>query len=135
MAGGVHALAKARLLAELLDDIHPTDDFIKAIVDVRQISSHPAHNRRAVALINHHDDQHRREDSDSDQRHAPVEAEHRHQHRADKRGAAQHRRHDRDVEIADHLGIVGDARDQLTHRLRVERAERLAQRGIHHIGT
>ncbi len=134
-AGFAHALAKARLLAELLDDAHAVDHFVEAIVDIGQIGAHPAHNWRAITLVNHHDDQHRREDGDRHQRHAPVEAEHRHQHRANQRRAAQHGCHHGNVQIADHLGIVGHTRNHLPNRLDIKLAERLAKRRVHHIGT
>ena len=126
IAGFAHPLAKTRLLAELLDHTHPVDDFIKAVVDIGQPGPYPTHDRRAVALINHHHDQHRRENSQRHQRHAPVKAEHRHQHCAYQRRATQHRRHHRDVQIADHFRVVGDAGDQLPDRLGIKFAQRLA---------
>ena len=107
IAGLAHPFAKARLLAELLDDPHAVDHFVKTIVDVGKPGAHPAHDRRAIALIDDHHDQHRRENRDRHQRHPPVEAKHRHQHRADQRGAAQYRSHHRHVQIANDFRIVG----------------------------
>ena len=135
VAGLAHPLAEPRLLAELLDDAHAVNHFIKTVVDVRQPGANPPDDGRAVALINHHHDQHRRENSDSHQRHPPVKAEHRHQHRANQSGATQHGRHHGHVEIADHFGIVGNPRDELPDRLRIKLAERLTQRGVHHIAA
>ncbi len=134
-AGLTHPLAKALLLAELLDNAHAVDNFVEAIVDIRQISPHATDNRRAVALVDNHHNHHRREDGHRHQRHAPLEAEHRHQHGADKGGAAQHRGDHRDIEIADHFRIVGDAGDDLPDGLGIEFAQRLAQGGIHYVGT
>ena len=135
IAGLAHPLAEPRLLAELLDNAHTVNHFIKAVVDIRQPGAHPPDDRRAVALVDHHDDQHRRENRQRHQRHAPVEAEHRHQHGANQRRAAQHRRHHGNVEIADYLGVVSHPGDKLPDRLRIEFAQRLAQRGIHHVAT
>ena len=97
----------AAILEVLLDDAHAVDHFVEAIVDVGKPGAHPPHDRRAIALIDNHHDQHRRENRDRHQRHPPVEAKHRHQHRADQRGAAQYRSHHRHVQIANDFRIVG----------------------------
>ena len=135
VAGLTHPFAKTRLLAELLNDPHAVDHFVKAIVDVGKPGAHPAHDRRTIALINDHHDQHRRENRDRHQRHPPVEAKHRHQHRADQRRATQHRRHYRHVQVANDFRIVGYPGDKLPDRLSIKLAERLMQGGIHHIAA
>ena len=132
-AGFSHSLAKTRLLAKLLDNAHAVDHFVEAIIDICEVSAHATNNRRAVALVNYHHNQHRRENSDRHQRHTPVQAEHRHQHRANQRGTAQNRCDNGYIEVADHLGVIGDARNNLPDRLSIKLAQRLAQRGIHHI--
>ena len=134
-AGFPHPLAKARLLAKLLDHAHAVDHFVETVINIGEISPHTTDYRRAVTLIDNHHHQHRRENQDRHQRHAPVETEHCHQHRANQGRAAQNCRDYRDIQIADHFGIVGDARNELPDGLRVKFTQRLTQRGIHHVGT
>ena len=47
IAGLAHPFAKARLLAELLDDAHAVDHFVEAIVDVGKPGAH----RRTIGVL------------------------------------------------------------------------------------
>ena len=135
VAGLAHPFAEPRLLTELLNNAHSVNHFIKTVVDIRQPRANPPDDGRTVALINHHHDQYCRENSDSHQRHSPVKAEHRHQHRANQSRATQDGSHDGHIEIANHFGIVGHPRDELPDRLGIKLAERLTQGGVHDVAA
>ena len=133
--GGKHPFPETRLLAELLNHCHAADNFMETIVNIGQITAHPAHNRRAQPLIDPHHQHHRREHRGCHQRHPPLQGVHGNQHHHNQRHAAEQRRQHVDKQVFDHLRVIGDTGDQLPDRLGVKCTQRLAQCGIHHIGA